>query len=151
MKGQLSLHSKVDVGTKICIYLPITGKEVILKPKIVCIDNDDKLIRKWQVYFSDDKDKFFIRLSELASLSNYMEDHPEVDTLIINCSLGYYVFEVLKKIKLKYPLINVILYNSHLIDFASLNETLEDLIYINNPDNLNELELILTKLVRLKI
>lgn len=151
MKGQISLQSKINIGTKICIYLPLNDKEVILKPKIVCVDSNDKNSKKWEVFFSDDKDKFFIRLTEMASLTNYLEDHPEVDTLIINCAIGNYVTEILKKLKLKYPLINILIFNSNFIDTESLKENLNDIIYLHNPDDLNELEQILSKLVRLKI
>lgn len=152
MNGLISLHSKEMFGTRFCIFLPVSEKTPDLKPKIVCVGFNQKLSNLWNLNFTDTSEIFFVFLNEPAMLVNYLFDHPEVDTIVINISAGLFLLELTKKIIEKNKLINIILINDKLVDYSNMiTEVYDKVIALDEPENMTIVEQMLTSLMRLKI
>lgn len=147
-KGLISVLSKEGAGTKVSLLIPIDSTPS-LSPKILCLDYDGKLSNLLKISFLEDTDKFFVFLSEPAMLPLYIENHPEVDIIILNTNYGVFSLEIIKKINLKFPLINIFIYQSEKSNTMELFRSMPTFNLLNDPFNIDELRIKLNSCPRI--
>ncbi|HDQ03921.1 MAG TPA: PAS domain S-box protein [Deltaproteobacteria bacterium] len=112
--GIIAVLSRPGLGSRFSIYLPLEkGKKIDIKPAILCLDTDNNYLNEIKmslpgVIIWPYKDNY-----SSEDIVAYLEDHPEVDIFISEINLSAINgWELLKKIKERFPLLPTIFYSS---------------------------------------
>jgi CheY-like chemotaxis protein len=112
-RGIIGALSRPDIGSRFSIYLPPDGKtQINIRPAILCCDSDIFYLDEIKMSFADIID-WRVGLEDTCDdIIAYLEAHPEVDIFISEINLpAINGWELLKKIKERFPLLSVILYS----------------------------------------
>jgi PAS domain S-box-containing protein len=114
-KGKICVHSRVGIGSRFMIFLPVENNlKTELRPAILCVDDDLLMLDMLRTLFVEVKDMVFESTSNPESVLSYLEEHPEVDIVISDIVMpGINGWDLLSKIKNRFPLISVILYSGN--------------------------------------
>ncbi len=112
-RGIIGAISRPDIGSRFSIYLPLDGKtQINIRPAILCFDNDASYLDEIKMSFADVIDWHCGPEDTYEDIIAYLEAYPEVDIFISEIKLpAINGWELLKKIKERFPLLSVILYS----------------------------------------
>jgi PAS domain S-box-containing protein len=113
-QGVISVLSRFGKGSRFTIYFPVKSDvSLSLCPAILCIDHNVKYLKELKANFlsaviwrSEAEDK-------PEDILEFLANNPEVDMIVSEIRLkGFSGWEMLEKIKNRYPLLSVILYSA---------------------------------------
>ena len=112
-RGIIGVLSRPDIGSRFSIYLPLDAKtQINIRPAILCCDSDASYLDEIKMSFADVIDWHCGSEDTCEDIIAYLEAHPEVDIFISEINLpAINGWELLKKIKERFPLLSVILYS----------------------------------------
>jgi PAS domain S-box-containing protein len=113
-RGIIGVLSRPKIGSRFSIYLPLDAKtQINIRPAILCCDSDASYLNEIKISFVDVIDWQCGFEDTCEDVITYLETHPEVDIFIAEINLpSMNGWELLKKIKERFPLLPVILYSS---------------------------------------
>ncbi len=111
--GIIGVLSRPNLGTRFSIFLPVDKTvHLDLNPTILCVDDDVTVLNMVQSLFLRVRDDFVETTSDPERVLAYLEENPEVDIVLSDVRMpGMDGWELLEKIKARFPLIAVILYS----------------------------------------
>jgi PAS domain S-box-containing protein len=109
--GIIGVLSRPGLGTRFTVFLPVDrDTELDIRPSILCVDDDVGFLSEVKMYFLDVKHMSFETTSNPDSVMAYLEEHPETDIVLADIMMpGINGWELLEKIKARFPLLTVIL------------------------------------------
>ncbi len=112
-KGKICVHSRIGIGSRFMVFLPVENTlKAELRPAILCVDDDLMMLEMIRTLFVEVKDMVFESTSNPESVLSYLDEHPEVDIVISDIVMpGINGWDLLSKIKERFPLMSVILYS----------------------------------------
>ncbi len=113
--GKIGVHSRFGIGSRFMVLLPVAEQLASeLRPSILCVDDDVMMLDMLKTLFVTVKNMDFESTSNPESVLAYLEEHPEVDIVLSDIMMpGIDGWDLLAKIKSRFPLITVILYSGH--------------------------------------
>ncbi|HDS05568.1 MAG TPA: response regulator [Deltaproteobacteria bacterium] len=110
----MGVLSRPGLGSRFSIYLPLEDKKKIeVRPAVLCLDNDSKYLNEIKMSLSGVIDWQCGHKDTVEDVIAFLEEHPEVDIFISEIKLpAMNGWDLLKKIKERFPLLPVILYSS---------------------------------------
>ncbi|MGA2780736.1 MAG: PAS domain S-box protein [Smithella sp.] len=113
-RGIIGVLSRPNKGSRFSIYLPLDAKtQINIRPAILCCDGDASYLNEIKMSFVDVFDWCCCFEDTCEDVISYLETHPEVDTFISEINLpAINGWELVKKIKERFPLLSVIFYSS---------------------------------------
>jgi len=112
--GMIGVFSRPGLGSRFSIFLPVDGQtNISLYPVILCIDHNVKYLKQLKANFVD----AVIWRSEpddkIEDILDFLIQYPEVDVVVSEIQLKCFDgWQLLERIKSKFPLLPVILYAS---------------------------------------
>ncbi len=113
--GKIGVHSRFGIGSRFMVFLPVDGElKIDIRPAILCVDDDVMMLAMLKTLFVEVKKMVFESTSNPESVLAYLEQHPEVDIVLTDLMMpDIDGWDLLQKIKKRFPLISVILYSGH--------------------------------------
>ncbi len=112
--GTIGVLSKPGIGSRFTVYLPVEREaEIRLSPIILCVDDNQGFLNMLRtIFIKVNTDIETLESAEAALV--YLEEHPEVDIVLSDLIMpGMDGWELLAKVKARFPLISFILYTGH--------------------------------------
>ncbi|MBN1382272.1 MAG: PAS domain S-box protein [Deltaproteobacteria bacterium] len=111
--GIIGVLSRPGIGSRFSIYLPVKGQKMAdIRPAILCIDSDAAYLDEIKMNFIDATKWICKKKDSPDHVMAYLEDHPEVDVVLSEINLpAMNGWELLKRIKERFPLMLVVLYD----------------------------------------
>jgi CheY-like chemotaxis protein len=153
-KGMIGVQSRSGIGSRFTVFLPIDQEvQLNLQPAILCVDDEESVLKALRYYFDDLQD-ISLQVSRTSeAVMTYLENHPEVDIVLSDILMpGIDGWELLKKIKARFPLLPVILYSGD--PFALKNkpgDTPDPDYFLKKPFEIRELMRLINTFDRLRI
>ena len=112
--GLIGVLSRPGLGSRFSIFLPVDGETRIdIRPAMLCIDHDHAFLNELKMNFIDAVGWSPGFEDTPEDIIAHLEDYPEVDTVISEIRLpGMDGWELLKRIRERFPLLTVILYST---------------------------------------
>jgi PAS domain S-box-containing protein len=153
-RGMIGVQSKSGVGSRFTVFLPIDQSvQLNLQPAILCVDDEESVLKALRFYFDELRDISLQVSRTPEAVMTYLENHPEVDIVLSDILMpGIDGWELLKKIKNRYPLLPVILYSGD--PFALRDKpagTPDPDQFLKKPFDIRELMRIINTFDRLRI
>ncbi|GAI04026.1 unnamed protein product, partial [marine sediment metagenome] len=149
--GIISVLSKPGVGTRFTVFLPVERDvKLNLRPLILCVDDDETVLNIFKRYFLSIENMIFDTTCQSEKVMEYIDEHPEVDIVISDIKMPVVNgWEILKKVKEKYPLLTVILYSGYPDELQKKDgfDVKPDYL-LEKPVEFKRLELILKSIAR---
>ena len=113
--GVISVLSRPGLGSRFTVFLPIEkAVKLDLKHSILCVDDEVEALSTLKEYFMNVKEMGFETASNPETVVGYLEEHPEVDIVLSDIVIpNINGWELLKRIKARFPLLKVILYSGY--------------------------------------
>jgi signal transduction histidine kinase len=113
--GILGVHSKPGLGTCFTLFLPEDQDiKLELEPTLLCVDDEAAFARIIKSYFSRAKPAPAEVLTDPEKVVAHLEEYPEIDLVISDIRMPQLNgWELLERIKNRFPLMSVILYSGH--------------------------------------
>ncbi len=114
-RGIIGVHSRPGLGSHFTVLLPVDQETTLdLQPSILCVDDEETVLSLLRDSFAELKDMSLKITNTPEGVMAYLEEHPEVDIVLSDIAMpGIDGWELLKKIKRRFPLLSVILYTGH--------------------------------------
>ena len=152
--GIISVLSKPGVGTRFTVFLSVERDvKLNLRPLILCVDNDETVLNVFKRYFIHFENMYFDTTCKPEKVLEYIDEHPEVDIVISDIKMPVVNgWEILKKVKEKYPLLTVILYSGYPDELQKKDgiDAKPDYL-LEKPIEFKRWELILNSIIRQKL
>jgi PAS domain S-box-containing protein len=112
--GAIGVLSRPGLGSRFSIYLPLEDKKKIeVRPAVLCLDNDYKFLNEIKMSLTGVIDWHCDHKDTVEDVIAFLEEHPEVDIFISEIKLpAMNGWELLKRIRERFPLLPAILYSS---------------------------------------
>ena len=112
--GLIGVLSRPGLGSRFSVFLPVDGETRIdIHPAMLCMDHDPAFLNELKMNFIDAVDWPAGQKNTPEAIISYLEDHPEIDTVISEIRLpGMDGWELLKAVRERFPLLAVILYSA---------------------------------------
>ncbi|MHC1744206.1 MAG: PAS domain S-box protein [Syntrophobacteraceae bacterium] len=111
-RGRIAVLSRPGLGSRFTIFLPVDEEvDLDLSPTIVAVDDDPGTLGMLRSRFTKIKEQAEA-FEDPSVVLGYLESHPEADVVITDLRMPEITgWELLKRIKERFPLIPVILYS----------------------------------------
>lgn len=111
--GRIGILTRLGKGSRFTVFLPLEpDRKLRLQPTILCVDDDVGFLSELRTYFVEVKDTVVETISNPADVIAYLEEHPEVDIVLSDILMpGINGWELLDRVKTRFPLLPVILYS----------------------------------------
>ncbi len=152
--GIIGVLSRPGLGTRFSVFLPVDKTvHLDLNPTILCVDDDVTVLNMVQSLFLRVKDDFVETTSDPESVLAYLEENPEVDIVLSDIMMpGMDGWELLQKIKTRFPLIAVILYSGFPdLPERKFNDAIQPDYFLQKPFQIDKLTQIIDTLGRQKL
>ena len=152
--GIISVLSKPGVGTRFTVFLPVERDvKLNLRPLILCVDDDKTILNIFKKHFLRIENMFFDTIHQSEKVLKYIDEHPEVDIVLSDIKmLVFNGWEILQKVKEKYPLLTVILYSDYPDELQKKDGiNVKPDYLIKKPIEFKRLKLILKSIARQKL
>jgi PAS domain S-box-containing protein len=112
--GVIGVLSRPGLGTRFTVYLPVDKKvRLDLRPTVLCVDKNRDMAARLRQTFSGIGAFPVETANDAEAVPAYLDDHPEVDMVFSEIDLpGVSGWELLERVKSRFPLVAVILYSS---------------------------------------
>ncbi|MFH1078960.1 MAG: PAS domain S-box protein [Pseudomonadota bacterium] len=140
--GLIGVLSRPGLGSRFSVFLPVDGKTRInLRPSMLCIDHDPAFLNKMKVSFIDVLEWLSDPGNAPEDVIVCLEDHPEVDIVVSEIKLpGMNGWELLKRIRERFPLLTVVLYSADPAVFGQgVSAAVEADLLLKKPFNMSQL------------
>ena len=111
--GLIGILSRPGLGSRFSVFLPVDGETRFdLHPAMLCLDHDRAFLNELKLNFIDAVERFSGPEDNPEAVISFLEDHPEIDTVISEVHLpGMDGWALLQEIRERFPLLAVILYS----------------------------------------
>ena len=104
--GLIGVLSRPGLGSRFTVVLPVEkGVKLGLSPTLLCLSDDVNLLEDLRMHFDGVDGRFVDSEAEGKAVLAYLEDHPEVDTVLWDPVKGE---DVARQVKARFPLIVLI-------------------------------------------
>lgn len=112
--GVIGVISRRGIGSRFSVYLPVAGDKLAdIRASILCVDHDSYYLKGIKMNFVDTQEWLAGPRDKIDDIMAYLEDHPEVDTVISEIMLpSINGWDLAKEIKKRFPLTLLILYSA---------------------------------------
>ena len=112
--GIIGVLSRPGLGTRFTLYLPVNSeKKLDLRPLILCLDDDAEFLGLLKMYFAEVRNMSIETKNKPESVVGYLENHPEIDIVLSDSrTFGVDSWNLIEKVKTRFPLLTVIHYSS---------------------------------------
>jgi CheY-like chemotaxis protein len=141
--GLIGVLSRPGLGSRFSLFLPVDGgTRIDLRPAMLCLDSDRAFLNELKLNFIDAVDWPTVPEDTPEDVVAYLEDHPEIDTVVSEINLpGMDGWELLKRIRERFPLLIVILYSSDAAVYAKGEKAaIKPDLLLKKPFNLLQLQ-----------
>jgi CheY-like chemotaxis protein len=147
--GLIGVLSRPGLGSRFSIFLPVDGEtRIAIRPTMFCIDHDHAFLNELKINFIDAVDLSPGLEDTPEDIIAHLEDYPEVDIVVSEIKLpGMDGWELLKKIRERFPLLTVILYSSEAAvygrmgtDFKSFPMAIKADLLLKKPFSMSQLK-----------
>lgn len=117
--GRIGVLSRPGLGTKFTVFLPVDRRQtpLDLHPTILCVDDSPLVLSLLKSFFVDVQKMPVEFMKNGQEVLSFLEEHPEIDMVLSDISMpGLTGWQLLEKIKEKFPLLPVILISGDPID-----------------------------------
>ncbi len=106
--------SRPGLGSRFTVYLPVDREARLdLRPIILCVEHNGNMGEKLQSLLRGADNTSIEATNDPGSVLAYVEEHPEVDIVLSEIEMpGMSGWDLLERIKSRFPLIAVILYST---------------------------------------
>jgi PAS domain S-box-containing protein len=140
--GLIGVLSRPGLGSRFSVFLPVDGKTHIdLRPSMLCIDHDPAFLNELKMNFIDVLAWPSGPGDTPEDIIACLEDHPEVDIVFSEIKLpGMNGWELLKRIRERFPLLTVVLYSAEPAIFQKgIQATIKADLLLKKPLNMSQL------------
>jgi PAS domain S-box-containing protein len=152
--GLIGVLSRPGLGSRFSIFLPVDGETRIdIHPAMLCMDHDPAFLNELKMNFIDAIDWPPGQENTPEAIISYLEDHPEIDTVISEIRLpGMDGWELLKEIRERFPLLAVILYSADPVALKQGGRTaVKPDHLLRKPFNMSQLQALIRELGRQRL
>ena len=152
--GLIGVLSRPGLGSRFSVFLPVDGETRIdIHPAMLCMDHDPAFLNELKMNFIDALDWPAGQENTPEAIISYLEDHPEIDTVISEIRLpGMDGWELLKKIRERFPLLAVILYSTDPVALKQGGRTaVKPDHLLRKPFNMSQLQALIRELGRQRL
>jgi DNA-binding NtrC family response regulator len=152
--GQIGVISQIGAGTKFTLFLPIQGGTYNrLSPSILCIDHDEAFAKGLAAHLPHVQLWAASAGDSVEGIAAYLRDHPEVDIVLSEIRLpALNGWDLLRGLKERFPLMNIILYSSDPTDCEAPHDVIGDArCILKKPFTADQLEKIILEIGRQRL
>lgn len=153
-RGIIGVLSRPGLGSRFSVYLPVeTKKQIDIRPAILCLDSDAGYLNEIKMSLIGVIDWCCGSNDTPEDVITYLEEHPEVDILISEIKLpAMNGWELLKKIRERFPLLPAILYSSDPLALKQEGKiAVKPDFLLKKPFNMSQLQKIIREVGRQRL
>ena len=152
--GTIGILSRKGIGSRFTVFLPVSKEvKLTLFPAILCINYDDELIDELRISSGKYVNGFLEPAENPKRVITYLEEHPEVDTVLLNATQSDRdgSLKLADGIKKRFPLLALILCSDDQAVHQKGERTTQPDYLINKPCTMDKILEIINTLGRQKL